>query len=122
MIVPVPASSRSSARASYHLDQLHVSWWFRAGAFQTRNRALLVRDYFSAKDGYSDEDLDTTFFVYSYKQLPLQGLPRNFLLERLTDNETRHYGTILVFKLDKDYCIQNLRRSDFGLMTRVVFR
>lgn len=122
MLVPVPAHSRSIVRTSYHVDDIHASWWIRPGVFQTNNKPLLVRDYVSPNAGYSEEELATTFFVYSYKQWPLQDLPRNFLLDRFSDNEAHHYGSILVFKLDSDNCVHSIQSSDFALMMNVVFR
>lgn len=122
LLVPVPGHSQGRVRTSYVLDDLDIDWWFDPGSRQTKNTTLHIRDYLPSTAPYADEVLDMSFHVFSFKQWPIPDLPRNALLDHLTDNDAHHYGRILVVKLDRQGLVHGMEQSDYDLLEAVVFR
>lgn len=130
MRVAVPARSRSSVRTSYGLTDLHAAWWFRSEAFETKNMTLRVRDFVPSRH-CTESQRNTSFYVYSFKQVPQQNLRRNYLIDTLftghnladtllNNRGCKHYGRILVLKLDEENCVHSMRRSDYRLVQKIV--
>lgn len=84
------------------------------------NKTFRVSDYITGPHACTEDTLNASFYVYSFKQIPRQNLERNYLLDELFNNETHHYGRILVMKLDSDGCVQNMRPSDYALVKIII--
>lgn len=80
-----------------------------------------MRDYVHP-GAYTEEVLNTSFYVYSFKQFPRQDLPRNFLLDTLTNIEVYHYGRLLVLKLDEQNHVQSMLFEDYEQLRIILFR
>lgn len=109
-------------RTSYTINDLDIEWWFDASSHQTQNTTLRIRDYVPDSAPYDADVLDMSFHVFSFKQWPIPDLPRNALLDHLTDNVAHHYGRILVLKLDQQNRVHGMEKSDYYLLEAVVFR
>lgn len=121
MLVPVSAYPRGAIQTTYTRDQLQIEAWFRPGPFQARTATLRLRDYVHP-GAYTEAVLDTSFFVYSFKQFPRQDLPRNFLLDSLCNIEVNHYGRLLVLKLDEENHVHSMSLEDYEQLRIVLFR